>query len=506
MTKIQIARSMLTTSALQIPAALFCLVLAAATAADAQTPTNPASLPKGAAAVPDATLVPAPAVDLKKEVKEGATAATTEASPKATESVAPAEKSTQPAANTETTPAETAKPQQTPTAVPTEPTAVPAANNPAAANLLNEIKEVAPPPTATTPTPAPTPTPAVTEATQKPFVMLGAEVAPGIATRLSWKPRVTFSGIEAPTPVLVINGVRPGPVMCLTGAVHGDELNGIEIVRRVMYDVDPKKLAGTLIGVPIVNLQGFERGTRYLPDRRDLNRYFPGNPKGSMASRIAYSLYREVIVHCDGLVDLHTASFHRTNLPQVRADMRNQMVAKFTEGFDKMVVVYNKGATGTLRRAAVDDGIPAVTLETGEPMRLQEDKVQAGVHSIYSLLEKQGMYSRMFSWGQPEPVYYKSRWVRTHHGGILMSSAKLGTRVRKGDVLGVVTDPITNQSEAIKSPFDGRVVGMAVNQVVMPGFAAYHMGINASEKTVVDAGDPAAAENDHIDEELAPEE
>jgi predicted deacylase len=311
--------------------------------------------------------------------------------------------------------------------------------------------------------------------------------------------------------VLVINGVKPGPVLCLTGAVHGDELNGIEIVRRVMYDIDPQKLSGTLVGVPIVNLQGFERGTRYLPDRRDLNRYFPGNPKGSMASRIAHSLYREVIVHCNGLVDLHTASFHRTNLPQVRADMRNESVAKFTEGFDKMVVVHNKGGAGTLRRAAVNDGIPAVTLETGEPMRLQEDKVQAGVRSIHSLLEKQGMYSRMFSWGEPEPVYYKSRWVRTHHGGILMSTAKLGTRVRKGDVLGTVTDPITNQSEAIKSPFDGRVVGMAVNQVVMPGFAAYHMGVDASEKTVAEpeAADPATAaeaENDQINEDLAPEE
>ena len=368
--------------------------------------------------------------------------------------------------------------------------------------LLQNLNEVAAPPTTDTNV-------VIAEtATQKPFVLLGAEVAPGIATRLSWKPRVTFSGIEASTPVLVINGTRPGPVICLTGAVHGDELNGIEIVRRVMYDIDPAKLSGTLIGVPIVNLQGFERGTRYLPDRRDLNRYFPGNTRGSMASRMAYSLYNGIIKHCSGLVDLHTASFHRTNLPQVRADMRNPAIAKFTEGFDKMVVVHNYGATGTLRRAAADDGIPAVTLETGEPMRLQEDKVQAGVRSIYSLLDKQGMYSRMFSWGEPQPVYYKSRWVRTHHGGILMSKAKLGMRVRKGDALGTVTDPITNQSETIHSPYDGRVVGMAVNQVVMPGFAAYHIGVDASEKTVVEpeTADPAAVENDQLNEELAPEE
>jgi len=472
----------LTTTLLRTNTAVCCLLLAAAAFADtASVQVTPIS--DNAAAAGEAN-VPAPAVDLKKEIAEPDAAPVIEAAAPAVESVP---------TTSSPTPAEQSKAAPIPE--------VPAANNPAAATLLNNINQVAQPPAVNEPIVVP-------EATQKPFVLLGAEVAPGIATRLSWKPRVTFSGIEAPTPVLVINGTRPGPVMCLTGAVHGDELNGIEIVRRVMYDINPQKLAGTLVGVPIVNLQGFERGTRYLPDRRDLNRYFPGNPKGSMASRIAYSLYREVIVHCNGLVDLHTASFHRTNLPQVRADMRNESVAKFTEGFDKMVVVHNKGGAGTLRRAAVNDGIPSVTLETGEPSRLQEDKVQAGVHSIYSLLEKQGMYSRMFSWGESEPVYYKSRWVRTHHGGILMSTAKLGTRVRKGDVLGTVTDPITNQSEAIKSPYDGRVVGMAVNQVVMPGFAAYHMGINASEKTVVEpeAADPAAIENDRIDEELAPEE
>jgi predicted deacylase len=535
------------------------LMASAALADQATTAATPEATANPATAPVSATPVPAPAVDLKKEVTEPGTAPVIEtpaadhdddeaepeaAAPAATPAPAPAPaveptpdakakrkagpKSATPAAKAapadKTRPVDkkgsAAKPVQpaapaTPAA--DAPAAVPAASNPEAAHLLKDINQVAPPPVAADGTAQPAaaaeqPQSVVAPpATQKPFVMLGSEVAPGIATRLSWKPRVTFSGIEAPTPVLVINGVKPGPVLCLTGAVHGDELNGIEIVRRVMYDIDPQKLSGTLVGVPIVNLQGFERGTRYLPDRRDLNRYFPGNPKGSMASRIAHSLYREVIVHCNGLVDLHTASFHRTNLPQVRADMRNESVAKFTEGFDKMVVVHNKGGAGTLRRAAVNDGIPAVTLETGEPMRLQEDKVQAGVRSIHSLLEKQGMYSRMFSWGEPEPVYYKSRWVRTHHGGILMSTAKLGTRVRKGDVLGTVTDPITNQSEAIKSPFDGRVVGMAVNQVVMPGFAAYHMGVDASEKTVAEpeAADPATAaeaENDQINEDLAPEE
>ena len=157
----------------------------------------------------------------------------------------------------------------------------------------------------------------------EPLALLGAELAPGSAARLSWSPTELFEGVPVSTPVLAVNGANPGPILCLTAAVHGDELNGIEMVRRVMHDIDPDKLAGAMIGVPIVNVQGFRRGSRYLPDRRDLNRYFPGNPNGSAAARIAYSLFTEVIAHCDALIDLHTGSFERANLPQIRADLRN---------------------------------------------------------------------------------------------------------------------------------------------------------------------------------------
>lgn len=330
------------------------------------------------------------------------------------------------------------------------------------------------------------------------FVILGAEVAPGTATRLAWSPDVGITTLELPTPVLVVNGKRKGKTLCLTSAIHGDELNGIEIVRRVMYDIDPKQLSGTVIGVPIVNLQGFQRGSRYLPDRRDLNRFFPGDLSGSLASRIAYSLFNEVISYCDLLIDLHTGSLRRNNLPQIRADMSNKDVARFTEGFDEMAVVHSPGSAGMLRYAAVQAGIPAVTLEAGESMRLQENQVKSGVKSINSALEREGMYSRIFSWGEPEPVYYKSRWLRATRGGILFSQAKLGDRVKKGDILGTVTDPITNEVVKIVSPERGRLIGIAVNQVVMPGFAAYHIGIEASEESLMKPGDEDEAPVDDI--------
>ncbi|MDH3806969.1 MAG: succinylglutamate desuccinylase/aspartoacylase family protein, partial [Gammaproteobacteria bacterium] len=157
----------------------------------------------------------------------------------------------------------------------------------------------------------------------EPIAVLGTEVMPGTARRLSWSATELFEGVPVSTPVLVVNGALPGPTLCLTAAVHGDELNGIEMVRRVMHDLAPSKVSGAIIGIPIVNVQGFRRGSRYLPDRRDLNRYFPGNPNGSAAARIAYSFFTNVVAQCDALIDLHTGSFERANLPQIRADLRN---------------------------------------------------------------------------------------------------------------------------------------------------------------------------------------
>jgi predicted deacylase len=328
------------------------------------------------------------------------------------------------------------------------------------------------------------------------LILLGSEVAPGTATRLAWTTAGTIAGLATPTPVMVIKGKTPGKTLCITAAVHGDELNGIEIVRRVMYDIDPDKLSGNIIGIPIVNLQGFQRGSRYLPDRRDLNRYFPGEANGSLASRIAHSLFNEVIVHCDFLVDLHTGSLRRTNMPQIRADMRNEKVAELTEKFGKIAVIHSTGSPGMLRFAAAAHGIPAITLEVGESLRIQEDQIETGVSSINRLLEREDMYSRLFTWGEPEPIYYRSSWIRADHGGILFSKKKQGDMVKIDEILGTITDPITNESSNILSPVNGRIIGMAVDQFVMPGYGCYHIGIEASEEVLAEQD---SAESNEID-------
>lgn len=340
---------------------------------------------------------------------------------------------------------------------------------------------------------------AVTTAEEKQaeaLLLLGSEVEAGSTARLSWSATELFEGVPVSTPVLAVNGALPGPTLCLTAAVHGDELNGIEMVRRVMHDIDPDKLSGAVIGVPIVNVQGFRRGSRYLPDRRDLNRYFPGNPSGSAAARIAHALFTDVIAHCDALVDLHTGSFERANLPQIRADLRNPDVVTLTLGFGSMVVLHSEPTAGTLRHAATMAGIPAVTVEAGGPSQLEPIEVKHGVKGIETLLTTLGMVKKIRLWGEPEPVYYRSSWVRADNGGILLADVSLGSTVRKGDRLGTITDPMSNAQTEVRSPYSGRIIGMARNQVVMPGFAAFHVGIQTNDLTNAEQTEDLAQKTD----------
>ncbi|MFM7119413.1 MAG: succinylglutamate desuccinylase/aspartoacylase family protein, partial [Gammaproteobacteria bacterium] len=314
---------------------------------------------------------------------------------------------------------------------------------------------------------------------------------PGRFASLTWDSLDTFAASNLPATVLVAHGAARGPVYCLTAAVHGDELNGIETVRRILYTLDTGRLRGTVIGVPIVNVQGFNRGSRYLPDRRDLNRFFPGNRRGSAAARIAHSLFTNVIRHCDALVDLHTGSFQRTNLPQIRADLADPGALALTEGFGSAVVLHNSGQSGTLRAAATRAGIAAVTLEAGGPLQVQPDAVAASEAAIRTLLHAKGLYRVGDNAASAGPTYYRSSWVRTDHGGILASQVSLGATVAPGDLLGTVVDPLTNEQTTIRSPRAARVIGMAFDQFVLPGYATFHLGVEATVKECIEEDDEA---------------
>lgn len=333
--------------------------------------------------------------------------------------------------------------------------------------------------------------------------ILGVNILSNTTHTLTWVPEDMPGGMSEQTPVLVISGKSTGMTLCLTGAVHGDELNGIEMIRRIMHDINSEKLTGTIIGVPVANIMGFRRNSRYLPDRRDWNRYFPGNNYGSSASRLARSFFTKVIMNCDALVDIHTGSFHRTNLPQLRADLADEKVAALAQNFGSIAVLNGRGNPNSLRAAAVRAGIPTVTLEAGEPMAMQNDVVKQGTDAIMMLISKLGMYGKQPRWKQSSPVYYKSSWVRANQSGILFSKVELGNKVKKGDLLGTVTDPITNAQSYIKSPYDGRVIGMALDQVVMPGFATHHIGIQTLESILLEE---AAPMDDGMEDEDAGDE
>jgi predicted deacylase len=341
--------------------------------------------------------------------------------------------------------------------------------------------------------PSPVPPPAVTGVTDerpadtvlsRPWgtvKILGTDVAPGQRRRLFLRASESFAGDSVEIPVLVIRGERAGRVFCMTAGVHGDELNGIEIVRQFFERVSPGELSGMLLGVPVANLHGFRRGSRYLPDRRDMNRYFPGHPAGSSASRIAYALFDGVVRHCDGLVDFHTGSFYRTNLPQLRANLRDPRVLELARAFDVGVVVHSEGMIGTLRRASSDVGIPAITYEAGEPQRFQAREIARGVEGMRNMLRTLGALEGDVTTQEQQRIYYESRWVRVNDGGIFITQRELGERIETGDVLGTVTDPVSNERTRLLSPFSGRILGMAVSQVVIPGFATFHIGVGSSE-------------------------
>ncbi|MBW2494542.1 MAG: succinylglutamate desuccinylase/aspartoacylase family protein [Deltaproteobacteria bacterium] len=339
--------------------------------------------------------------------------------------------------------------------------------------------------------------------------LLDVVVRPGESRRATLAVSESFVGAVLDTPVLVVRGMHPGPTLCLTAGIHGDELNGVEIVRRTLQRLNAQELRGTVIGVPIVNLHGFRRSSRYLPDRRDLNRYFPGRSRGSSASRIAYSFFESVIRSCDNLVDLHTGSFHRTNLPHLRANLEIPETLELARGFGSTIVVHSFGTQGTLRRAATDAGIPAITYEAGEPMRFVQSDVERGLEGIRDLMGAIGMLKPRRRAREPQ-VFNRSHWVRSDDGGILISQVELGERVEIGALLGTVTDPLSNEKSELRAPHLGTVIGMALNQVVMPGFAAFHLGIRVGEDPplpqpdedwAIEAVEDTAMENDERPEE-----
>ena len=304
----------------------------------------------------------------------------------------------------------------------------------------------------------------------------GNEIQPGRKRMLE----VPFARLPTGTwmslPVSVVNGYGDGPQIWLSGAVHGDELNGIEIIRRVMKTIQPRMLLGSVIAIPIVNVFGFIGESRYLPDRRDLNRAFPGSPRGSLASRLAHFFMKEIASACQYGIDFHTGSDHRMNLPQIRADLDDAETRRVATAFAPPVLLHSRVRDGSMREAATAKGIHVLLFEGGEAMRFDEEVIQAGVDGTLRFMAALGMIARDPSDTPPEPMEARtSAWVRARRGGIVRLSVALGERVRARQALGVIHDAFGENEVVLRAPLDGIVIGMTNNPLASQGEGLVHV-------------------------------
>ncbi|MHA7836380.1 MAG: succinylglutamate desuccinylase/aspartoacylase family protein [bacterium] len=309
------------------------------------------------------------------------------------------------------------------------------------------------------------------------LIVEGVSVAPGQrrTVRIPVAQRLTAGDVEIP--VEVIRGRAEGPRLFVCAALHGDELNGTEIVRRLLRMPLLRRLRGALLAVPVVNVYGFVSQTRYLPDRRDLNRSFPGSAKGSLAARLANTFLTQIVENATHGVDLHTGSLHRTNLPQIRANLSAPGVEEMARAFGAPVILDAGLREGSLRMEADVRKIPMIVYEAGEALRFDEFSIRAGVRGVISVMRQLGMLpatrpSRRVS---SSVIAHKSVWVRAPETGILTTRLKLGQAIEKRSVLGAIADPIGVGERLIRSPVDGVLIGRTHLPLANEGDALFHI-------------------------------
>lgn len=309
-----------------------------------------------------------------------------------------------------------------------------------------------------------------------PLVVGGETILPGKRLKLEIQVARLPTGTMLSLPMIVINGRRPGPRLWLSAAIHGDELNGVEIIRRVTKTIKPMKLQGAIIAVPVVNIFGLLEQSRYLPDRRDLNRSFPGSKRGSLAARIAALFMREVVNRCTHGIDLHTGAIHRTNLPQIRANLDDPLTYAFAKSFGAPIMIHSAVRDGSLREAAAKRQIPTLLYEAGEALRFTEAAIQVGVDGINRVMTALNMYPEQVP-AQTERLLEsrETKWVRSSRGGIWHREVLLGQRVEQGQRLGFISDALGDNTVSVRSPMPGLVIGHGQNPVVHQGDALVHI-------------------------------
>ena len=292
-----------------------------------------------------------------------------------------------------------------------------------------------------------------------PFPIGDTEAVAGKRTQTEIPIGRLMSGTPLALPVIVVHGKSDGPTMWINAATHGDEICGVEIIRRVLDAVDPKSVSGTIIAAPIVNVHGFNTGDRYLPDRRDLNRSFPGSARGSLASRIAHLFMTEIVSRCELGIDLHTGSDHRANHPQLRGDLDDERTLHLANLFGAPVAIHSRVRDGSLRGAAVAQGATCLLFEGGEAYRFDEEAIAIGTDGALRVLHSLGMIDELVPPAPAPRIARSSRWVRAARSGIVDCRLALGADVEKGEEVGVLRDPYGKTLARLKAPATGMLIG-----------------------------------------------
>jgi predicted deacylase len=303
----------------------------------------------------------------------------------------------------------------------------------------------------------------------------GRAVARGSTLQIPLKISEFYTAQPVNIPVTVIRGEASGPTVFLTAAIHGDELNGVEIVRQVILGLTHEKIRGTLICVPVVNRSGFLHHSRYLPDRRDLNRCFPGDVAGPSAFRVAATLFREIVEQADFGIDFHTAAIGKVNLPHLRADMGEPAVRRLAKAFGAEFVFDFRGGKSTLRRAATTAGVPTIAYEAGETFKFQRREVRKGIFGVYNVLADLGMLAIPAREPRFRVIVKRARWIRAERGGILDLTVRPGDLLYPGDAVASITNPFGREVVALRADCTGVVLGTTTIPMVNPGDAVAHV-------------------------------
>ncbi|WP_354623406.1 succinylglutamate desuccinylase/aspartoacylase family protein [Psychromonas sp. MME2] len=303
------------------------------------------------------------------------------------------------------------------------------------------------------------------------------DILPGENRKIKIPVAKLYTDAEVSLPVHIIRAKKAGPIVFISAAIHGDELNGIEIIRRLLGQPNFKLIRGTIIAVSMVNVYGVVNQSRYMPDRRDLNRSFPGSAKGTLAGRVAHIFLNEIVKHCDYGIDLHTGAIHRSNLPQIRANLSDSETKELALVFGVPVILNSNLVDGSLREAAVKIGTKVLLYEAGEALRFDEFSIRAGIKGIENVLQHLSMMrKRSIKRKKIEPyIANHSSWLRANASGIVNNISNLGDQIMKGDILAEIGSPYGDVFGVVQAVRSGIVIGKQNIPLVQEGEAMFHI-------------------------------